>query len=94
MQLAAFALSAGHHDRVLTLTDSAIPVARSHHKATLLASLLAMRAEALEAAGNSPAAGSARLDSLAWARYAFGSEAQVRARLSDIAILARQGGRG
>jgi hypothetical protein len=94
MQLGAFALSAGDHDRVLTLTDSAISVARSHQNATLLASLLAMRAEALDAAGRGKEAGSARLDSLAWARYAFGSEAQVRARLSDIAILARRGGRG
>lgn len=94
MQLAAFALSAGQFDRALTLTDAAIPVARSHQNATLLASLLAMRAEALEAMGRLPEARSARLDSLAWARYAFGSEAQVRARLSDIATLARRGAGG
>ncbi|TGD45381.1 DUF2927 domain-containing protein [Pseudotabrizicola sediminis] len=94
MQLAAFALSSGQNDAVLFLTARAIPVARSHQNASLLSSLLAMRAEALTTLGRAAEARSARLDSLAWARYAFGSEAQVRARMSDIAALARRGGRG
>ena len=94
MQLGAFALSSGQFDQVLMLTDRAIPVARSHQNASLLASLLAMRAEALEATGRTAEARPVRLDSLGWARYAFGSDAQVRARLSDISTLARRGGRG
>ncbi|MFN4153184.1 MAG: DUF2927 domain-containing protein [Paracoccaceae bacterium] len=94
MQLAAFALSSGRFDEALTLTARAIPVARSHQNASLLASLLAMRAEALDATGRSAEARPVRLDSLGWARYAFGSDAQVRERLSDIATLARRGGRG
>ena len=94
MQLGAFALSAGQFDQVLMLTDRAIPVARSHQNASLLASLLAMRAEALDATGRSAEARPVRLDSQGWARYAFGSDAQVRARLSDISTLARRGGRG
>ncbi len=94
MQLSAFALSSGQFARVLALTDRAIPVARSHQNAALLASLLAMRAEALEATGRHAAAQKARLDSLGWARYAFGSEVLVRARLSDIRALAMRGARG
>jgi hypothetical protein len=94
MQLGAFALTSGQFDTVLMLTDRSVPVARSHQNASLLASLLAMRAEALDATGRSAEARSVRLDSQGWARYAFGSEAQVRARLSDIATLARRGGRG
>ena len=94
MQLGAFALSSGQFDQVLMYTDRAIPLARSHQNASLLASLLAMRAEALDATGRSAEAKTARLDSQGWARYAFGSDAQVRARLSDIATLARRGGRG
>lgn len=94
MHLGAFALSSGQFDQVLMLTDRSIPVARSHQNASLLASLLAMRAEALEATGRAAEARPVRLDSQGWARYAFGSDAQVRARLSDIATLARRGGRG
>ncbi|NEX47184.1 DUF2927 domain-containing protein [Pseudotabrizicola algicola] len=94
MHLSAFALSAGQFDQVLAFTDRSIPVARSHQNASLLASLLAMRAEALDATGRSAEARPVRLDSQGWARYAFGSDAQVRARLSDIATLARRGGRG
>ncbi|MFN3724083.1 MAG: DUF2927 domain-containing protein [Paracoccaceae bacterium] len=94
MQLGAFALSSGQFDSVLMLTDRSVPVARAHQNASLLASLLAMRAEALEATGRSAEARSVRLDSQGWARYAFGSDAQVRARLSDIATLVRRSGRG
>ncbi|MCU0901578.1 MAG: DUF2927 domain-containing protein [Cypionkella sp.] len=94
MQLAAFALSSGQFDTVLSLTDRAVPLARSHQNASLLASLLAMRAEAMDALGRSEEARAARLDSLGWARYAFGSDAQVRARMADIAMLARRGARG
>ncbi len=94
MQLAAFALSSGQMDQVLSLTDRAIPVVRQHQNASLLASLLAMRAEALAATGRDAEARAARLDSQGWARYAFGSEAQVRARLGDIAQLGARGRRG
>ena len=94
MQLSAFALSSGQFDQVLTMTERAIPVARQHQNASLLSSLLAMRAEALETLGRRDEARSARLDSLGWARYAFGSDAQVRARMSDIAALASRGARG
>ncbi|WP_103333676.1 DUF2927 domain-containing protein [Pseudotabrizicola formosa] len=94
MQLAAFALSSGQDDAVLFLTSRALPVARSHQNASLLASLLAMQAEALGRLGRGAEARLARLDSLAWARYAFGSEDKVRARMADIAALARRGARG
>ncbi|MDO9581831.1 MAG: DUF2927 domain-containing protein [Desulfomicrobium sp.] len=94
MQLAAFALSSGQPDTVLFLTNRAIPVARSHQNASLLSSLLAMQAEALDVLGRAAEARSVRLDSLGWARYAFGSERHVRARMSDIATLARRGNRG
>ena len=94
MQLAAFALSSGQMDQVMSLTDRAIPVVRQHQNASLLASLLALRAEALEALGRGSEARAARLDSQGWARYAFGSDAQIRARLGDIAQLGARGRRG
>jgi hypothetical protein len=56
--------------------------------AALLATLLMIRAEALDATGNPSEARAVRLDSLAWGRYGFGSNAAVGARLSEVAALA------
>lgn len=94
MQLAAIALSSGESAKALALTERAIPVARQFQNASLLATLLGMQAEAYEATGRVTEARAARLDSLGWARYAFGSEAQVRARMNDIAALGSRGRRG
>ena len=54
----------------------------------LLATLMLVKAEALESAGDVAAARALRLDSLGWARYGFGAEAVVRARQAEIAALA------
>lgn len=91
MQLAAFALADGRFAETLALTDRAIPVVKRAENAALLATLLMMRSEAYSALGRDDEARAARLDSLGWARYGFGTDAQVRARLSDIAGLAASG---
>ena len=44
----------------------------------LLATLLMIKAEALDAQGRSEEARITRLDSLGWARYGFGSDQEVR----------------
>ena len=93
MQLAAFALSSGDHGTALAYTERALPVVQRAQNAALLATLLTLRSEALAAVGDPRAARQAHLDSLGWARYGFGSEAEVRARLRGIAALAG-GGRG
>jgi hypothetical protein len=87
VQLAAFALNAGDAERVLALTQAAIPVARDHQNAALLSTLMMLRAEALELLGDRAGAAALRLDSLGWARYGFGSESNVRARAREIAAL-------
>ena len=94
MQLAAFALADGQFAQALALTDRAIPVVRGAENAALLATLLMINAEANAALGRMDQAKAARLDSLGWARYGFGSDAQVRARLSDISGLAASGRSG
>lgn len=94
MQIAAFALSDGRFAEALALTERAIPVVRRAENAALLATLLMINAEANAALGRIEEAQSARLDSLGWARYGFGSDAQVRARLSDISGLAATGRSG
>lgn len=88
MQLAAFALSAGQFDEADRLARAAEPAARATENAALLSSLLMVRAEALDRLGRSREAEALRLDSLGWARYGFGDDARVRARLAEIAALA------
>ena len=94
MQLAAFALSDGRFAEALALTDRAIPVVRRAENAALLATLLMIRSEANIALNRPAEAEAARLDSLGWARYGFGTESEVRARLSDISDLAAKGRNG
>lgn len=94
MQLAAFALSSGQFGSAIAYTDRAIPVVRRGENAALLATLMMIRSEALSATGQVDQARQARLDSMGWARYGFGSDAQIRARMSEISALATRGTRG
>ncbi len=87
MQLAAFALSDGDADTGLALTARALPQAAGAENAALLASLLMVRAEALDLVGRPSEARAVRLDSLGWARYGFGSDAEARERLLNISAL-------
>ncbi len=87
VQLAAFALSAGDGAAVLNLVEGAMPIAAAHENAALLATLMMFKAEALDMTGQKDAAAAVRMDSLGWARYGFGDDQQVRARLREIASL-------
>jgi hypothetical protein len=91
MQLAAFALSAGQADFSLEVADASIPVVIRKQNAALLSSLLLVRAESLEALGQAAEAQAARVDSLGWARYGFGSDQEVLMRAAEIASLRPRG---
>ncbi|SHH25092.1 DUF2927 domain-containing protein [Marivita hallyeonensis] len=86
-QLAAFALSEDRPDEALHLTSTAIDLAAQHENAALLSTLLMLRAEALDLSGRVSAGADVRLDSLGWARYGFGSDWAVRAKLREISAL-------
>jgi hypothetical protein len=88
MQLAAMALAGGLSDEAARIAGRAAPVVQSHGNAALLATLMLIRAEALERMGDSAAAAALRLDSEPWARYGFGPDAVVKARVRDIAAVA------
>ncbi|MFC2969061.1 DUF2927 domain-containing protein [Acidimangrovimonas pyrenivorans] len=90
MQMAAFALNAGQPAHALELVDRDIPATRRAENAALLSTLLMIRAAALDALGRPAEARAARLDSLGWARYGFGADLKVRARLAEIAALAHR----
>jgi len=87
VQRAAFALQEGDGQAVLDLVRPAQPVARAHENAALVSTLMLFEAEALDLLGRPEAAARVRLDSLPWARYGFGSEADVRARQREISGL-------
>ena len=87
MQLAAFALSSGQTEAAIALVNDNLGTVAAAENAALLATLLMIKAEALDLQGNTAQARAVRLDSLGWARYGFGSERAVRVRASEIAAL-------
>ena len=84
MQLAAFQLSAGRADVALALADRHIPVVTRSEHAALLSLLLLVKAEALAIMARSDEASQVQRDALAWARYGFGDEREIRARAAEI----------
>jgi hypothetical protein len=88
MQLAAMALAGGLPEEAARIAERAAPVVQSHGNAALLATLMLIRAEALDRMGDSAAATALRLDSAPWARYGFGPDSVVKDRVRDIAAVA------
>ena len=94
MQLAAMALAGGLPNEATKLADRAMPTVRQYRNAALLATLMLIKAEALDRLGDPRAATALRLDSQEWARYGYGSDSVVKARMRDIAAVADRAGNG
>jgi hypothetical protein len=92
MRLAAYALTSGEGGRAIELLNANLQPVMAAENAALLATMLMIKAEALEQVGRSAEARVVRLDSLGWARYGFGSQQAVRERLAEIAALTPRGG--
>ncbi|WP_418593871.1 DUF2927 domain-containing protein [Ponticoccus sp. (in: a-proteobacteria)] len=86
-QLAAYAISTGRAEDALYLLTPHLDTAAQHENAALLATLMMLRAEALELAGHVTEGRKVRVDSLGWARYGFGSDWAVRAKLREVGLL-------
>lgn len=86
-QLAAYELAVGKPSEALRIIEANLDAARSYENAVQLASLLMLKSEALTALGRAQEAQAARVDSLGWARYGFGPEWAVRAKLREVASL-------
>lgn len=86
-QTAAYAILRGDGASALRQIEPSIEAARQGENAALLATLMLLKAEALELNGKTDAARTVRLDSLGWARYGFGSDWAVRAKMKEIAGL-------
>ncbi len=87
VQTAAYAISQSDGAAVLPQINAAIDTMTRAENAAMLATLLLLRAEALEQIGRSEQARTVRLDSIGWARYGFGSDWVVRSVMQDIALL-------
>lgn len=86
-QTAAYAIARGQPQQALAQIDPMLPLARQSENAALLATLMMLKAEALDEAGDHRQAETLRLDSLGWARYGFGSDWAVRSKMREIAAL-------
>jgi len=87
VQPAAFALTSGQPDVTLRLVEGALPTAQKGQNAALLSTLLLLRAEALEETGRVSEARAVREEGKAWALYGFGSAAEVRRHVAEVAAL-------
>lgn len=86
-QLGAYAVSQGQGAKALGLIAPHVQAARDSQNAALLSTLLLLRSEALEQENRAAEARSVRLDSIGWARYGFGPDWAVRAKMREIASL-------
>ncbi|MGR3759061.1 DUF2927 domain-containing protein [Roseobacteraceae bacterium NS-SX3] len=86
-RMAAFEIARGNGAGALALTGPARKAAAAHENAALLSTLMLLEAEALALEGRHEEARAVRLDSLGWARYGFGPEWAVRAKMQEVASL-------
>ena len=86
-QLAAHNIAVGQGEKALLILAPYLDVAYDNENASLLSTLMLLRAEALELTGHASEARKVRLDSLTWARYGFGSENYLRSKLREINAL-------
>jgi len=84
LQIAAFQLSAGRAETALRLVDANLPIVRQTEHAALLSLFLLVKAETLEVLGKHDAAKPVQREALAWARYGFGDETEIRDRAAEI----------
>lgn len=92
-QLASHEIAAGRGADALELLGPHFGVAERHENAALLATLKMLQSEALKLEGRLADAQAVRLDSLGWARYGYGADWAVQARLSEVSALSPLRGR-
>ncbi|MDJ0638459.1 MAG: DUF2927 domain-containing protein [Paracoccaceae bacterium] len=84
LQVAAFQLSAGRAEIAEQLINQNLATVRQAENASLLSLMLLVKSEALALQNRTAASAEARREALAWGRYGFGTDREVRARVSEI----------
>lgn len=87
LHMAAQALASGQHAIALRLTDDAMVAARRTENGALLASLMLVRAQALDRLGREREAVAQREAAIPYAIFGFGSDTAARNRQTEIAAL-------
>ncbi|MEY8882625.1 DUF2927 domain-containing protein [Donghicola sp. XS_ASV15] len=80
-RIASYALHNGNPQMALDYIEPSLAAAIRGENAALLSALMLLRSEALMRNGMATDARAARVDSLGWARYGFGSERELKQRL-------------
>jgi len=93
-QMAAYSIARGDGEQALRQIRPMLDVAARAENAALLSTLMLLQVEALNQTGQYDKARAVRLDSLGWARYGFGSDWAVRAKMQEIAALNPQNSTG
>ncbi|WP_245749558.1 DUF2927 domain-containing protein [Palleronia marisminoris] len=88
MQLATFALSAGQPHSALAIVDANTQAVIEAENASLLSTLLLVKAEAMRSLGRPGEADRLRDEALGWARYGYGDTAEILSRADEIAAIA------
>ncbi|WP_036177433.1 DUF2927 domain-containing protein [Palleronia rufa] len=88
VQLAAFALSSGQPQSALAIVDANTPAVVAAENASLLSTLLMIKATALRDLGRRTESDRLRADALGWARYGYGDPREVLRRADEIAAIA------
>lgn len=86
-QLASHAIARGDGEEALEMLTPQVAVAERFENAALVATLKMLQAEALEVENRVAEARSVRLDSLGWARYGYGADWAVQAKLREVGAL-------
>jgi hypothetical protein len=86
-QLASFEIAQGRGDEALRLIGPNVGVAERYENAALLATLKMLQSEALVLEGRVAESQAVRLDSLGWARYGYGADWAVEAKLREVGSL-------
>lgn len=95
LQIAAFQLASDRAEDARRTIDQNLNTVRRAEHAALLSLMLLVKAEALEVLGRPDQASAVQEEALAWARYGFGNEKEIRARAAEIVAISprsRQGG--
>ena len=87
LQLAHHYVSLGQGEEALEVLGPAIRVAGAYENAALVSVLMFLKAEALELMGKWNEASKVRLDTFEYARYGFGSSAEIRRHMRQISRL-------
>ena len=87
MQIAAYQLATDRPEIAISLVDQHFAVAERAEHAALMSLMLMVKSESLRVLGRDDQAQQVERDAIAWGRYGFGSNDEVKRRMDEIAAI-------